>query len=133
MAHLPGPDLEAGTRARMRERELTKPAGALGRLEELAAWCAIWQGRTPQVDRPRTCVFAGNHGVAALGGSAFPAAVTAQMVRNFTGGGAAVNQLCKSVDADLRVFEMALEHPTQDFTKAPAMTAEECARAMAYG
>jgi nicotinate-nucleotide--dimethylbenzimidazole phosphoribosyltransferase len=134
MAHLPGPDLEAGTRARMRDRELTKPAGALGRLEELATWCATWQGRSsPQVDRPRTCVFAGNHGVAALGVSAYPASVTAQMVKNFTAGGAAVNQLCKSVDADLRVFEMALEHPTQDFTKASAMTDEECARAMAYG
>jgi nicotinate-nucleotide--dimethylbenzimidazole phosphoribosyltransferase len=133
MAHLPGPDLEAGTRARMRDRELTKPPGALGRLEELAAWCGTWQGRAPQVDRSRTCVFAGNHGVAALGVSAYPAAVTAQMVRNFTAGGAAVNQICKSVDADLRVFEMALDHPTQDFTKGPAMTDEECARAMAYG
>ena len=134
MAHLPGPDLEAGTKARMRERELTKPAGALGRLEELAAWCATWQGQAPpKVERPRTCVFAGNHGVAALGVSAYPAAVTAQMVQNFTAGGAAVNQLCKAVDADLRVFEMALEHPTQDFTKAPAMSDEECARAMAYG
>ena len=134
MAHLPGPDLEAGTRARMRERELTKPAGALGRLEELAAWCAAWQGRSPpKVERPRTCVFAGNHGVAALGVSAYPADVTAQMVKNFTAGGAAVNQLCKAVDADLRVFEMALDHPTQDFTKSAAMTDEECARAMAYG
>jgi nicotinate-nucleotide--dimethylbenzimidazole phosphoribosyltransferase len=134
LAHLPGPDLEAGTTARMRERELTKPPGALGRLEELAAWCATWQGRNPpQVERPRTCVFAGNHGVAALGVSAYPAAVTAQMVKNFTAGGAAVNQLCKTVDADLRVFEMALEQPTQDFTKAAAMTDEECARAMAYG
>lgn len=134
MAHLPGPDIEAGTRARTRERELTKPAGALGRLEELAEWCATWQGRTPpRIERPRTCVFAGNHGVAELGVSAYPAAVTAQMVKNFTAGGAAVNQLCKAVDADLRVYEMALDRPTEDFTKGAAMTEEECARAMAYG
>jgi nicotinate-nucleotide--dimethylbenzimidazole phosphoribosyltransferase len=134
LPHLPGPDLEAATQARMRERELTKPAGALGRLEELAAWCASWQGRTPpRIEHPRTSVFAGNHGVAALGVSAYPASVTAQMVKNFTDGGAAVNQLCKVVDADLRVYEMALDHPTQDFTKAAAMTEEECARAMAYG
>ncbi len=134
LPHLPGPDLEAGTQARMRERELTKPGGALGRLEELAHWCATWQGRTPpKVDRPRTCVFAGNHGVAALGVSAYPADVTAQMVKNFTDGGAAVNQLCKTVDADLRVYEMALASPTKDFTKDAAMTEEECARAMAYG
>jgi len=53
MAHLPGPDLEAGTAAAERERQLTKPAGALGRLEELAAWLATWQGRhPPTLDRP---------------------------------------------------------------------------------
>jgi nicotinate-nucleotide--dimethylbenzimidazole phosphoribosyltransferase len=134
LPHLPGPDVEAGARARTRERELTKPPGALGRIEELAEWCATWQGRNPpRIERPRTSVFAGNHGVAALGVSAYPPAVTAQMVKNFTAGGAAVNQLCKIMDADLRVYEMALDHPTNDFTKDAAMTDEECARAMAYG
>ena len=134
LPHLPGPDLESGTKAQLRQRELTKPPGALGRLEELAVWCATWQGRhPPQVERPRSCIFAGNHGIAALGVSAYPAAVTAQMVQNFINGGAAVNQLCKAVDADLRVYEMALDHPTRDFTKEPALSDEECARAMAYG
>lgn len=134
LPELPGPDLAAGTAAAEREAKLTKPAGALGRLEELTGWLATWQGRyPPRIDRPRTCVFAGNHGVAARGVSAYPAEVTAQMVQNFIAGGAAVNQLCKAVDADLRVYEMALEHPTADFTQAPAMTEEECARAMAYG
>src|SRR5438445_11188102 len=134
LAHLPGPDLEAGTAAALRERQLTKPAGALGRLEELAAWLATWQGRhPPRLDHSRTAVFAANHGVAARGVSAYPAAVTAQMVANFVAGGAAVNQLCQSVDADLRVYEMALETPTQDFTAAPAMDEAECAKAMAYG
>src|SRR5216683_5794553 len=110
LTHLPGPDLEAGTAAALRERQLTKPASALGRLEELAAWLATWQGRhPPRLDHPRTVVFAANHGVAARGVSAYPAAVTAQMVQNFIAGGAAVNQLCKVVDADLRVYEMALD------------------------
>ena len=78
MAHLPGPDLEAGAAATARQAELTKPAGALGRLEELAIWLASWQARhPPQLDHPRTLVFAGNHGVAARGVSAYPAAVTA--------------------------------------------------------
>lgn len=131
---LPGPDLAAATAAAQREAALTKPAGALGKLEELTGWLATWQGRhPPRIDHPRTCVFAGNHGVAVQGVSAYPAAVTAQMVQNFVAGGAAVNQLCKSVDADLRVYEMALEQPTKDFTIAPAMSEEECARAMAYG
>src|SRR6184192_1846616 len=134
MAHLPGPDLEAGAAAALREQQLTKPAGALGRLEELAAWLAIWQGRhPPTLDHPRTIVFAGNHGVAARGVSAYPAAVTAQMVQNFIAGGAAVNQLCKTIDADLRVYEMNLDTPTGDIVEGPAMSEEECGRAIAYG
>ena len=131
---LPGPDLEAGTAAAAREAQLTKPAGALGRLEELVQWLATWQGKhPPSVDHPRTAVFAGNHGVAARGVSAYPAAVTAQMVQNFIAGGAAVNQLCKAIDADLRVYEMALDRPTADFTAEPAMSEADCALAMAYG
>ena len=133
LPELPGPDLDAGTAARLRQAQLTKPAGSLGRLEELAVWLATWQGKAPRVERPRTAVFAGNHGVAARGVSAYPAEVTAQMVQNFVNGGAAVNQLCRSVDADLRVYELALEAPTADFTEGAAMGDEECARAMAYG
>src|SRR5215472_4516576 len=133
-AHLPGPDLEAGTAAAAREQQLTKPAGALGRLEELAIWLATWQGRhPPTLYHPRTVVFAGNHGVAARGVSAYPSAVTAQMVQNFIAGGAAVNQLCKTIDADLRVYEMNLDQPTGDIVMEPAMSEEECARAIAYG
>jgi nicotinate-nucleotide--dimethylbenzimidazole phosphoribosyltransferase len=134
LPHLPGPDLAAGTAAALRERQLTKPAGALGRLEELVGWLATWQGRhPPAVDHPRTVVFAANHGVAARGVSAYPAAVTAQMVQNFVDGGAAVNQLCRVFDADLRVYEMNLETPTGDIVDRPAMSEVECARAIAYG
>jgi len=131
---MPGPDESAAATARAREAQLTKPAGSLGRLEEIAAWLAAWQGRHPPVvEHPRVCVFAGNHGVTARGVSAFPMAVTGQMVANFIAGGAAVNQLCKQADADLRVYEMALDQPTEDFTTAPAMSEADCARAMAYG
>jgi nicotinate-nucleotide--dimethylbenzimidazole phosphoribosyltransferase len=134
MRELPGPDLDARTACVTREATLTKPAGALGRLESLTEWLATWQGRhPPKLDHPRTAVFAGNHGVAARGVSAYPASVTAQMVENFVSGGAAVNQLCQAVDADLRVYELDLENPTQDFTEAPAMSQQDCARAMAYG
>jgi nicotinate-nucleotide--dimethylbenzimidazole phosphoribosyltransferase len=134
IAHLPGPDLDSGSAAALRERQLTKPAGALGRLEELAGWLATWQGRhPPSLRRPRTVVFAGNHGVAARGVSAYPPAVTAQMVQNFIAGGGAVNQLCRLVDADLRVYEMNLDAPTGDIVTEPAMSEEECARAIAYG
>lgn len=134
LREFPGPDLDAASRAATREATLTKPAGALGRLEEITSWLASWQGRhPPRLDRPRVCVFAGNHGVAARGVSAYPAAVTAQMVQNFIAGGAAVNQLCRVADAELRVYEMALDQPTADFTQGPAMDEATCARAMAYG
>ncbi len=71
LAELPGPDEAAGAAAAAHEGRLTKPAGALGRLEELAAWLAAWQGRhPPRIERAQTAVFAGNHGVAAQGVSA---------------------------------------------------------------
>ncbi|MFQ5774794.1 MAG: nicotinate-nucleotide--dimethylbenzimidazole phosphoribosyltransferase [Kiloniellaceae bacterium] len=134
LRELPGPDLEAGSAAATRQAQLTKPAGALGRLEELAEWLAAWQGRhPPRVERPHTAVFAGNHGVAARGVSAYPAEVTRQMVRNFIDGGAAVNQLCAVAQSDLRVYELALEEPTRDFSEASAMDEADCARAIAYG
>jgi len=134
LGELPGPDLEAGAEAAARQARLTKPAGSLGRLEDLAEWLAAWQGRhPPRLARPFAAVFAGNHGVAARGVSAYPAAVTQQMVQNFIAGGAAVNQLCGLADADLRVYELALDEPTRDFTEAPAMTEEDCVRALAYG
>jgi nicotinate-nucleotide--dimethylbenzimidazole phosphoribosyltransferase len=134
MAEFPAADSEAAGKAAAREGTLTKPAGSLGRLEEIAAWLAAWQGRhPPRLERARVAVFAGNHGVAARGVSAFPASVTAQMVQNFIAGGAAINQLCKAADAELRVYEMALDRPTADFTIEPAMSEADCARAMAYG
>ena len=131
---LPGPDYDSRRAAVEREAKLTKPEGALGKLEQIVAWLAAWQGvYPPKINHPRTAVFAANHGVANLGVSAFPSSVTEQMVQNFISGGAAVNQLCKVFDSDLRVYELALDQPTNDFTKGPAMSEEECAHAMAYG
>jgi nicotinate-nucleotide--dimethylbenzimidazole phosphoribosyltransferase len=134
MSELPGPVSAAGEAATAREGTLTKPPGALGRLEEITHWLCLWQGRHPaKLDRPRVAVFAGNHGVAARGVSAYPAEVTKQMVANFTSGGAAVNQLSLAADAELRVYEMELDNPTADFSTGPAMSEEDCAKAFAYG
>jgi nicotinate-nucleotide--dimethylbenzimidazole phosphoribosyltransferase len=131
---LPGPDLTAQTEVVRRQAELTKPAGSLGRLEEIAEWLAAWQGRAhPRVERPRIAVFAGTHGVAARGVSAYPPQVTQQMVKNFLDGGAAINQLAASIDADLRIYELDLDHPTADFTQGPAMDEARTANAMTYG
>ena len=128
------PDVDAVLATREREVILTKPPGALGRLEEITEWVAAWQGRhPPNVTHARIAVFAGNHGVAAKGVSAYPSEVTEQMVQNFVAGGAAVNQLSEFADADLRVYEMALDAPTADFTAGPALSEDDCAKAVAYG
>jgi nicotinate-nucleotide--dimethylbenzimidazole phosphoribosyltransferase len=111
---------------------LTKPAGALGRLEELAAWLATWQGQHPgTVEAPHCVVFAGNHGVAAQGVSAYPPEVTVQMVANFQANGAAINQLCCANGIVLSVVALDLDHPTADFTQAPAL--DETAFVAAFG
>ncbi|OSQ31814.1 nicotinate-nucleotide--dimethylbenzimidazole phosphoribosyltransferase [Thalassospira sp. MCCC 1A03138] len=134
MAQLPGVDAEAQAAVSTREPQLTKPAGALGRMEDISLWLAGWQGNSrPNMTRPRVTVFAGSHGVCAQGVSAFPTEVNQQMVENFINGGAAINQICKTVDAELRVMEVALEIPTNDFSQEPAMDDEGCAEAMAFG
>ncbi|MGE0005280.1 MAG: nicotinate-nucleotide--dimethylbenzimidazole phosphoribosyltransferase [Parvibaculaceae bacterium] len=134
LADMPPPDEEAAAAVRARDGRLTKPPGSLGRLEHIAEWLARWQGRhAPRVERPVVAVFAGNHGVVNQGVAAYPQAVTRQMVANFQAGGAAVNQICKSFDLGLKVFELALETPTGDITEAAAMEEAECAATMAYG
>jgi nicotinate-nucleotide--dimethylbenzimidazole phosphoribosyltransferase len=134
LTELPGPDVEAAHAAQAREPQLTKPAGSLGRLEQLAAWTATWQGRyPPRMKTPNAHVFAGNHGVVAQGVSAFPADVTKQMVANFENGGAAINQICNAMGVGLCVEQLDLDTPTQDFTQNPAMSDAECAEAIAFG
>ena len=119
---LPGPDAAAAEGVSAREGRLTKPPGSLGRLEEITAWLAAWQGRNPPtLKRAEILVFAGNHGVTAQGVSAYPSEVTAQMVANFASGGAAINQLARESGASLRVIPLALDQPTADFTKNAAL------------
>ena len=134
IAERPAPDPSAREAARARNGQLTKPPGALGRLEDLAIWYAGWRGEAaPRVEAPQVIVFAGNHGVVAQGVSAFPSEVTVQMVANFRHGGAAINQLCADAGASLDVLALDLDRPTADFTQGPAMGAAECAAAFDTG
>ncbi|MBU4530563.1 MAG: nicotinate-nucleotide--dimethylbenzimidazole phosphoribosyltransferase [Hoeflea sp.] len=133
LRNMPGPDTAALVVARERDAQLTKPAGSLGRLEEIAYWLAAWTGRSPQVTRPLVAIFAGNHGVTAQGVSPFPSSVTAQMVENFAAGGAAINQICVANDLGLKIFDLALEVPTGDISVEAAMDERSCAATMAFG
>ncbi len=134
IADLPGPDEAARAAVAARDAMLTKPAGSLGRLEEIASFMAAWQGRAkPEVTRPLVAVFAANHGIAERGVSAFPQSVTKAMVANFSAGGAAINQLCDANGLGLKIFELALDHPTPDIVEADAFDETSCAATIAYG
>ena len=142
-------DLVAEAAARARQDRLTKPHGALGRLEDIAIRLAGMQGRVqPRIERVHIAVFAADHGVAEEGVSAFPQAVTVEMVRNFARGGAAISVLAREIGATLEVvnvgtigdpgvFENVLDRRvaagTANFCAAPAMTAAQLQTALAAG
>lgn len=134
LAQAPTCSQEARRAAETRNDALTKPSHALGRLEDLGIWVAGWQGtERPRIERPQVALFAGNHGVAARGVSAFPSEVTALMVANFEAGGAAINQIARSVGARLTVTPLHLDRPTADFSEGPAMSEAELVEALAAG
>ncbi len=145
---VPNPDAAAADAARLRQATLTKPAGALGRLEDISIWAAAVQGRCPPLpfERVRVVVFAGDHGIAGAGVSAYPPEVTAQMVQNFLAGGAAVNVLARATGASVRVVDMAVDGDTPSEVSAfkvrrgsgridreDALSAEETRKAFAAG
>ncbi|QYM73560.1 nicotinate-nucleotide--dimethylbenzimidazole phosphoribosyltransferase [Pseudochrobactrum sp. Wa41.01b-1] len=134
ISQLPEASEFAGEAVREREVRLSKPVGSLGRLEEIAEWLAAWSGKAkPQIMRPLVAIFAGNHGVLAQGVSSQPQSLTMDMVNNFAAGGAAINQICIANDLGLKVFDLALEHPTEDITVTAAMDERTCAATMAFG
>lgn len=105
------PDGRVAAAARRRQDLLTKPRGSLGRLEDLSVWVCACQGHCPpqQFERARVVVFAGDHGVARQGVSAYPAEVTAQMLDNIESGGAAINALADMSGATVRVVDVAVD------------------------
>ena len=134
LSNLPTADMNATDKALARDAVLTKPAGSLGKLEEIAVWASGWQRKHPPTfNKPQIAVFAGNHGVCAKGVSAFPPEVTVQMVANFEAGGAAINQLANQYGAIFSVTPLDLDTPTKDFTEAPAMDEEEFVSALNSG
>ncbi|KMO77495.1 nicotinate-nucleotide--dimethylbenzimidazole phosphoribosyltransferase [Mycolicibacterium chubuense] len=121
------PDPDAAAAARDRQARLTKPAGALGRLEDLSVWVSSCQSSCPpkQFERARVVVFAGDHGVATAGVSAYPPEVTAAMMANFAAGGAAVNVLAGIADATVRIADIAID---TDEPLSPAVGAHKIRR-----
>lgn len=140
------PSESARREAVARHAALTKPAGSLGKLEELGCWVAACQGECPPrpFTRPRVIVFAGDHGVAKHGVSAYPSEVTAQMVANFLAGGAAVNVLANAAGATVRVVDVSVDSDTAvgdlkvrrgsgSIDREDALTLDEAERAVEVG
>lgn len=140
------PDGRVAAAARRRQDLLTKPSGALGRLEDLSVWVSSCQGHCPpkQFERARVVVFAGDHGVAQHGVSAYPPEVTGQMVDNIEAGGAAINVLAELAGATVRAVDVAVDRDTSvgplrirrssgNIAVEDAMTAEEARAALELG
>jgi nicotinate-nucleotide--dimethylbenzimidazole phosphoribosyltransferase len=122
LAQAPGPHTRAAAAVAERARQVLRPAGALARLDELAEWLAAWQGtERPAVRRPAALVFAADHGVAASGVSAYPAEVTAAMVKALREGVATACVLARQVGATLEVVDVGVGVPTGDLTREPAL------------
>jgi nicotinate-nucleotide--dimethylbenzimidazole phosphoribosyltransferase len=135
--------------AQERLDNLTKPRRSLGYLEELAARYAAIRGEVrPQVGAKRVCVFAGDHKVTAEGVSAYPSVVTQLMVKNFIGGGAAINVLARCAGAEVEVIDIGVDgdlgvlpgllvrkvkHGADNIARGPAMTPAECRQAIEVG
>ncbi len=142
-------DLNSEKAARYRQTQLTKPPGSLGRLEEIAIRLAALQGTAnPTIERVQIAIFAGDHGVAVEGVSAFPQSVTSEMIKNFANGGAAINVLANAINAPLDLINMGTAYDTgplddvtnynlgpgtANFTLEPAMTESQLIQSLAAG
>ncbi|WP_407510957.1 nicotinate-nucleotide--dimethylbenzimidazole phosphoribosyltransferase [Acinetobacter baumannii] len=143
------PNLDAKQQAEQHQLQLTKPTGALGDLEQIAITLASLQSNAhPQVNHPWITIFAGDHGVVEENISAYPQAVTRQMLQNFTTGGAAISVIAKYHQAHLQVIDCgtageAYEYAgverhciragTANFAKQAAMNLDECRAALEFG
>jgi nicotinate-nucleotide--dimethylbenzimidazole phosphoribosyltransferase len=147
-APCPNPSAECRALAEQRQAQLTKPAGSLGRLEQIAIELAALQAsERPRAETAPILIFAADHGVAAQGISAFPSEVTVQMLANFAGGGAAISVLARSLGQNLTVIDagtladetipgVLVDRPrrgTRDFSQEPALTPDELTHALACG
>ncbi len=133
-ASMSPPSEEAAAAATQRAASVLRPAGALAQLDELAVWVAGWQGTgEPIIEEPAVLVFAGDHGVAVEGVSAYPSDITAAMLAAVERGQASINALAGAVGASVRVIDVGVGSPTGNLRVEPALTPERFAVAFEAG
>ena len=149
LAEVQQPDLDVKQQAEQRQLQLTKPTGALGDLEQIAINLSALQRTVfPKINKPWITIFAGDHGVVAENISAYPQAVTRQMLQNFASGGAAISVIAKHHHAHLQVIDCGtvgdsynyvgvechtIRAGTANFVEQAAMTNRECLAALELG
>ena len=132
--NLPYPDKQIKQAIIDRESLLVKPYKSLGILEDLTLWIAQWQDKKiPRMLYPCVTIFTGHHGISCEGISAFPDIVNRHMIKIFRNNGAAINQICKTVDSELQIIEMNNNIPTKNFLFEPAMNPQSCLQAILCG
>jgi nicotinate-nucleotide--dimethylbenzimidazole phosphoribosyltransferase len=131
---LPDPDREARARVKDRASRILRPSGALARLDEVAEWLAGWQRTgTPEVRRPTAVVFVADHGVAAEGVSAYPAAITGRMLEALRSGVSTAAVMARRTGAALRAVDVGVGRPTGNIAKEPSLTKERFVRCFETG
>ncbi|WP_332065527.1 nicotinate-nucleotide--dimethylbenzimidazole phosphoribosyltransferase [Bartonella sp. CB189] len=134
LTNLPVADEFSIVLAKKRQKNLTRVRGSLGKLGDIAVWYAGWRGvGKPVVMRPLVAIFAGNHGITDENITPFLQSMTQEMVKKFSDGGAAINQVCIAYDLGLKIFDLALEYPTMNITRDAAMDERSAAATMAFG
>ncbi len=135
ISQMPSIDTEAVNLVREKDARLLKPSGSLGKVEDIAEWVAGWQGAyPPKAENITLSIFVSNHGTADEHRiSPYPTSVTEALVKSFRSDDAVVNQVCKTHNIGLQVFDLALEMPTKDITKYAAMTETDCITTILYG
>ena len=134
LSNFPETDLEARAKSKANWNNKTKPAGSLGRLEEIVSWLAGVRKDAQLIDnRKYLYVYAGSHGIANQGVSAFPSEVNAQMLANFEAEGAAINAICQEYNINFKAWNTGIENPTGNIATTAAMTKEEMVQGFMLG
>lgn len=133
VAAMPAPDNKAVEAARAIMSSQAERLHPFGNMSQSLEWLAGWQGRMPAIDRPLIAVFAGTHGVSSQILDTDIIVAASQRVKSLTEGTAAIRGIAASLGSAFKVYELGVEHPSENFTQAPSLSVKDCAAAIAFG